>query len=102
MKAKRTSGYSTQVASLYVPEGTEVVLLSTQPEPRVKWENHKPTNEVTGYRVLCGIPDNFFYVKFDKKVKLPPFKSDVKLVGLEACEVDHNVWFKAENIEEVK
>lgn len=100
MKAKRTSGYSAEVASLYVPEGTEVVLLSTQPEPRVKWENHKPTHDITGYRVLCGMPDNFFYVKLSKKVKLPAFKSAIKLVGLEACEVDNNVWFKADDIEE--
>lgn len=102
MKAKRTSGYSAQVASLYVPEGTEVVLLSTQLEPRVKWENHKPTNEVTGYRVLCGMPDNYFYVKLAKEVNLPPFDSKVKFKNLQACEVDNNVWFKAEDIEVVK
>lgn len=102
MKAKRTSGYSAQVASLYVPDGTEVVLLSTQPEQRVKWEKHKPTNEVTGYRVLCGMPDNFFYVKFDKEVKLPPFDSKVKFKNLQACEVDSNVWFKADDIVEAK
>lgn len=99
MQIKRKGGYSAQVAKLYVPEGTEVILLSTELEPRVKWENHKPTNEITGYRVLCGMPDNFFYVKFTKKVKLPPFKSDIKLIGLEACEVDNNVWFRAKDIE---
>lgn len=101
MKAKRTAGYSAEVANLYVPEGTEVVLLSTKPEPRVKWKDHKPTNEITGYRILCGMPDNYFYVKLDKKVKLPPFKSDIKLVGLEACEIENNVWFRASDIKEV-
>ncbi|MBW8036962.1 hypothetical protein E0700_01200 [Lactobacillus helveticus] len=101
MKAKRTNGYSSEVAKLYVPEGTKVVLLSTEPEPRVKWLNHKPTNEITGYRVLCGIPNNFFYVKFKKKVKLPAFKADIKLIGLEACEIENNVWFRAQDIKEV-
>ncbi len=100
MKAKRSNGYSEAVANMYVPENTDVVLLSTKPEPRVKWENHKPTDEITGYRVLCGMPDNFFYVKFDKKVKLPSFNSKVKFKHLQACEVDNNVWFKAEDIEE--
>jgi hypothetical protein len=100
MKAKRTSGYSEEVANRYVSEDTDVVLLSTKPEPRVKWENHRPTDEVTSYRVLCGMPDDYFYVKFDKKVKLPPYKSSVKFKHLQACEVDNNVWFKVEDIEE--
>lgn len=68
MKARRTSGYSEEVASVYVSKDTDVVLLSTKPEPQVKWENHKPTDEITGYRVLCGMPDNYFYVKFDKRL----------------------------------
>lgn len=101
MKAKRTSGYSKEIANIYVPDGTNVVLLSTQLEPRFKWANHKPTNQVSGYRVLCGMPNNFFYVKFEKKVKLPEFKADIKLIGLEACEVENNVWFRAQDIEEV-
>lgn len=50
MKARRTSGYSEEVASVYVSEDTDVVLLSTKPEPRVRWENHKPTDEIIGYR----------------------------------------------------
>lgn len=102
MKAKRISGYSEEVANVYVPKDTDVVLLSTKLEPRVKWENHKPTDEITGYRVLCGMPDNYFYVKFDKKVKLPSFNSKIKFKHLKACEVDNNVWFKAEDIEEAQ
>lgn len=102
MKTKRTSGYSEDLAKLYVPENSEVILLSTFLDPRPKWKDGKPTEEISGYRILCGMADDFFYVKFDKKVKLPPFKSTVKLVGLQACEVSNEVYFKAENVEEVK
>lgn len=100
MRTKKNSGYSEEVANIYITKDTEVILLSTEPEERVKWVDNKPTNEVTGYRILCGMPDDYFYVKLDKKIKLPPFKSDVKFQKLEACEVQGNVYFRAEGVEE--
>lgn len=102
MKAKKTSGYSADLAKIYISDKTEVLLLSTELQKQFKWVNGKPTDEVTGYKVLCGIPDDYFFVKFDKKVALPQFGSIVKLAGLEACEVEKNVYFRAEGIEEVK
>lgn len=102
MKAKRTSGYSAEVAKIYVSNATKVLLLSTELQKQVKWVDHKPTDEVTGYKILCGMPNDYFTVKFDKQIALPPFGSQVKFKGLEACEVENNVWFKAEDIEEVK
>lgn len=100
MKAKHNSGYSEDLANIYVPQSTEVILLSTTLDPRPKWKDGKPTKEIGSYRILCGMPDNYFYVKLDKKVKLPPFKSHIKLVGLKACEVNNNVYFKANDLEE--
>lgn len=102
MKAKQSSGYSADLAKLYLPEGTEVVLLSTKLAKQVKWDGGKPTDQVTGYKILCGMPDDFFTVKLSKKVSLPTFCSRIKFKGLEACEVEKNVYFRAENIEEAK
>ena len=102
MKAKRTSGYSSDVAKMYIPEDTEIVLLSTKLVKQVEWNEGKPTDKVTGYKILCGLPDDFFSVKFNKKVDLPPFCSRIKFKGLEACEVEKNMYFRAEDLEEVK
>ena len=102
MKAKKSSGYSSELANLYVPKDTEVVLLSTKLIKQVRWEDGKPTAEVSGYKALCGIPDDYFAVKLNKKVNLPPFCSKIKFKGLEACEVEKNVYFRAEDIQEVK
>ena len=100
MKAKRNSCYSEEVAKIYITDETKVLLLSTELQDQVKWIDHKPTDQVTGYKVLCGMPNDYFTVKFKKKVQLPPFGSSVKFKGLEACEVDNNVWFRAQDIEE--
>lgn len=102
MKAKQSSGYSAEVAKMYVPDGTEVVLLSTKVKKQVKWVDGKPTTEVTGYKVLCGMPDDVFTVKFSKPVSLPKFCSRIKFKGLEACEVADNIYFRAEDLEEAK
>lgn len=102
MKAKKTSGYSADLAKIYISDETRVLLLSTELQKQLKWVDGKPTDEVTGYKILCGIPDDYFFVKFDKKVALPKFGSLIKLKGLEACEVEKNVYFRAKNLEEVK
>lgn len=100
MKVKNTNGYSKELASMYVSDDTEVVLLSTKLMIQYKWRDNKPTDEIASYKVLCGMPDDYFYVKFDKKIKLPAFLSNIKFKNLEACEVNNNVWFRAEDIEE--
>lgn len=100
MKAKRSTGYSDEVAKFYISDKTKVLLLSTELQKQVKWVDHKPTDEITGYKVLCGMPNDYFTVKFDHKVQLPPFGSSVKFKELEACEIDNKVWFRAQDIEE--
>lgn len=67
MKAKRASGYSAEVAKIYITDETKVLLLSTELQEQVKWVDHKPTDQVTGYKVLCGMPNDYFTVKFETK-----------------------------------
>ena len=101
MKAKTKSGYSTDLANVYVPEGTDIISISDELTTKVKWVDGHPTDEVTGYTLLFAIPNNFFTVKFDKEVKAPAFKANVKFTGLEACEVNGNIYFRAKDVKEV-
>lgn len=100
MKANKDEYYSRKLAQKYVPDETEIILLSTKFKDVVKWINKEPTNQVIGYRILCGVPDDYFFVKFSKKGKLPTYGSRVKFKGLVACEYKNNIYFKADEIEE--
>lgn len=100
MRARNKTGYTKATALANVPEDTDVINLSTELTPVYKWNDGKPTNEVIGYRILCGMPDNYFSVKFTKKVKVPAYKASIKFTNLEACEVNGNVWFRADDVEE--
>ena len=100
MKIKRTSGYSKDVAKLYIPGDVFTYSLSTDLSKQVKWIDGKPTNEVTGYQSwFIAEGTEPFKVKFTNKVELPAMFTKVKLQDLEACEVGSNVYFKANRIE---
>lgn len=100
MRTKRNSGYSTDVAKIYVPNDVKIFSLSTELIKQVKWVNGKPTDEITGYQswfVAEGTEP--FKVKFTKKFNLPEMLKQISLTKLEACEVGSNVYFKADGIE---
>ena len=100
MKIKRTSGYSKDVAKMYIPGNTFTYSLSTDVSKQVKWIDGKPTDEVTGYQSwFIAEGTEPFKVKFTNRVELPAMFTKVKLQDLEACEVGNNVYFKANGIE---
>lgn len=100
MKIKRTSGYSKDVAKMYIPGNTFTYSLSTDLSKQVKWIDGKPTDEVTGYQSwFIAEGTKPFKVKFTNRVELPAMFTKVKLQDLEACEVGNNVYFKANGIE---
>ena len=100
MKIKRTSGYSKDVAKMYIPGNTFTYSLSTDLSKQVKWIDGKPTDEVTGYQSwFIAEGTEPFKVKFTSRVELPAMFTKVKLQDLEACEVGNNVYFKANGIE---
>lgn len=77
--------------------------LSTELELQIKFVDGKPTGEIIAYKAWFsqeGLPP--FQVKFTSEVELPNYMTMVELEGLEACEVNYNVYFRASDIKEVK
>ncbi|WP_178085210.1 hypothetical protein [Streptococcus ruminantium] len=99
----KNTGYSTTIANDYINPIEAIYSLSSELEEQQVFEDNKPTGEINGYKawfVQKGLPP--FQVKFEKKIKLPDFMTLVQFDNLRACEVRYNVYFKADNIKEVK
>ena len=83
MKIKRTSGYSKDVAKMYIPGNTFTYSLSTDLSKQVKWIDGKPTDEVTGYQSwFIAEGTEPFKVKFTNRVELCLLKSNFKILKL--------------------
>lgn len=106
MKAKfqkRQGGYSSELAHNILDSSKPIHSLSVELEPQFKFEDKKRTNEVFGHKAWfsqAGLPP--FEVKFETQIKLPPYLSVISFDNIQACEVSYNVYFKADNIKEVK
>lgn len=99
----RKGGYYNQTAGQYVDLQAPVYLLSEELEPQQKFEDGKPTGEIIAYKTWFGqkgLPP--FQVKFSEAPDLPDYLSLVSFENLMACEVNYNVYFKADGIKEVK
>ena len=80
-----------------------VFTASTDLEPQIKFEDNQPTGEIIAYKAWFsqkGLPP--FTVKFKTEVELPTYMALVQFDSLQACEVGFNVYFKADNVKEVK
>ncbi|EGL84803.1 hypothetical protein HMPREF9967_0073 [Streptococcus infantis SK1076] len=99
----RKGGYSTITANEYIDNKQGIYCLSTELEPQQLFEDGKPTGEIIAYKatfIQKGLEP--FQVKFEDKIKLPDFMSLIQFDNLQACEVGYNVYFKADNVKEVK
>lgn len=99
----KKSGYSSQTAFEYISCDEAIYSLSSELEVQQHFEDGKPTGEIIGYKgwfVQKGLDP--FQVKFTEKIDLPKFMSLVQFRNLQACEVRHRVYFKADGIKEVK
>ena len=99
----RKGGYSNETAQLYVNLQAPIYLLSDEIDEQQKFEDGKPTSEITAYKTWFGqkgLPP--FQVKFFEKPNLPEYLSLVSFENLMACEVNYNVYFKADGLKEVK
>lgn len=99
----RTSGYSTNTAKQYINAKQAIYCLSNELEPQIKFEDNQPTGEVIAYKAWFsqqGLPP--FQVKFESEVPLPFYLAMVDFDNLEACEVGYNVYFRANDVKEVK
>ena len=99
----RKGGYSANTANEYIDYKQGIHCLSTDLEPQIKFEDNQPTGEIIAYKAWFsqkGLPP--FTVKFESEVELPPYMALVQFDNLQACEVGFNVYFKADNVKEVK
>ena len=99
----KKGGYSSQVASEYINNKQPIRSLSTELEKQFRFEDGKPTKEITGYKAWFtqeGLPP--FGVKFTEEIKLPEYLSLLQFNNLEAVEVNYNVYFRATGFTEVK
>lgn len=104
MKTKyQKSGYSSATAEKYINTHQPTYSLSSELEKQVKYEDGKRTDEVIGYRAWFsqeGLPP--FTVKFLHEVKLPKYMSLIQFENLQGIEIKYDVYFKAEELKEVK
>ena len=99
----RKSGYSVNTANEYIDLKQAIHCLSVELEPQIKFEDNQPTGEIIAYRGWFsqkGLPH--FMVKIEIEVILPAYLAMVQFENLQACEVGFNVYFKADNLKEVK
>lgn len=102
-KQYRKGGYSKQIAEQYIDTTAPINLLSDQLEPQYKFEDGRPTEDIVAYKAWFtqkGLPP--FQVKFTDEPLLPEYLSLITFDNLVACEVNYNVYFKADGLKEVK
>lgn len=104
MKKKfRKSGYSSETAWKNLDKNLPIHSLSKDFTPQYEWQDGKPTDKVVGYKAgFTQEGAEYFEVKFPKKVSLPKYMAIVTFEDLEAFETRYDVYFKAEDIKEVK
>ncbi|MGZ9806072.1 hypothetical protein [Streptococcus sp. V869] len=99
----RKGGYSANTANEYIDNKQGIYCLSTELETQIKFEDGQLTGEIIAYKAWFsqkGLPP--FQVKFESEVNLPAYLAMVVFDNLEACEVGYNVYFRANNLKEVK
>lgn len=99
----RSSQYLESTANQYVSIDKPVYSLSPSVEVKYRWEDNRPTQEVSGYQLTFiqeGLPP--FNVKFDTEPSVPKFLGKVVFDQLSALEVRANVYFRAGGVKEAK
>lgn len=99
----RKGGYSANTANNYIDHKQAIYCLSTELEAQTRFVDGQPTDEIIAHKAWFsqkGLPP--FQVKFESEVSLPDYMSVITFDNLEACEVGYHVYFRAQNIKEVK
>ena len=99
----KKGGYSANIANDYINNKQAIYCLSTELEAQSKFEDGQPTGEISAFKAWFSqktLPP--FQVKFQSEVELPPYLALVEFDNLQACEIGFNVYFKADNVKEIK
>lgn len=103
MKVKTYTSYSTQIATEYIDIQKPSTLISSTLQPQYRYVDNKFTDEIVGYKAWFsqeGVEP--FQVKFSEEIELPEYLSKVQFENLMACIVQKNVYFKADDLKEIK
>lgn len=98
-KFTKQSGYSAEKANMIIDPDKPVYLLNSQLEKFYRYEDNKRTDQIDHYKAwfsVEGMPP--FRVKFLTEITLPKYLSIIEFEGLEAVEVQYNIYFRAKNI----
>lgn len=104
MKRKHTDGgYTTEAVWYNLDKNKPIYSLSTELTPVSEWKDGKPTDNIVGYK--AGFTQDgaeYFEVKFPKEVTLPKYMAIVTFKNITAYETRYDVYFKADDLDEVK
>lgn len=99
MKTLSSGSYNEYNASQFVNLNEVCISLSTEFRKTFKYVDGKRTDEISGYKAwFVQEGTDPFEVKFASEPKLPKFGSEVKLLNLEACIFNNNVYFRASGL----
>ncbi len=91
------------LADKIISQKQPIYSLSTELEPQQRFEEGKPTGEIVAYKAwFVQEGQDPFQVKFEDKIELPAFQSMIQFDTLQACEVKYNIYFKANDLKEVR
>ncbi|EEJ72604.1 hypothetical protein [Lactobacillus ultunensis] len=104
MKRKlNPSGYSSAAVWENLDRNRPIYSLSTELIPQYEWVDGKPTKKIDAYKAgFTQEGAEYFQVKFAKKVELPKYMSVVSFDNITAYETRYDVYFKADDVKEVK
>ena len=97
------SSYSVEAVWENLDKNKPIYSLSTEPVAQYVWEDGKPTDKIASYK--AGFTQDgaeYFQVKFPKKVTLPKYMSVVTFDNITAFQTRYDVYFKADDVKEVK
>lgn len=104
MKRKiKTNGYTSEAVWENLDQNLPIYCLSSDLIPQHAWKDGKPTDEVIAYKAgFSQEGAEYFQVKFPKEIKLPAYMSIVTFDNITAYQTRYDVYFKADNVKEVK
>ena len=97
-KMKAKSGYSSQLFQEIFGNEKTAIVLSPEPNIRMKYVDNSPTNEIDSYRYWFVIKGQQpFEVKFSSQQTIEQF-NEIEFQGAEACNVRGNIYFRANSV----
>lgn len=97
------TGYNVEAVWENLDKSKPIYSLSTELTPQYVWEDGKRTDKIISYKAgFTQEGAEYFQVKFPKKVNLPRYMSVVTFDNITAFQMRYDIYFKADDVKEVK